>query len=335
MEYSGFTPPWALPPEQNPYYKKEQRKTVNRIGFALVLYLLFTSVCAVTIREVIVSFFPGIVPRYYQLINLLIMVVPSYLFGVPLFAGFLSGLPKKAPEKKPLRFKGWVTFLAVSFFLLIAGNYIAGLLMELFEGLRGEQITNQVSAQIDRSSPIFNFILMVIMAPIAEEIMCRKLLIDRLLPFSEFLAVVTSGLIFGLLHGNFYQFFYATFLGMVFGYVYVRTGRILPTILMHMLINFIGSIVSGFLNRMTSELASAPTSINPWDLVAGLYSVSMLVLAICGAILFFRKLSRHGLKKSGDLQLSLSTQFKLSWLNIGMITYCAICVVSFITSLYQ
>ena len=45
--------------------------------------------------------------------------------------------------------------------------------------------------------------------------MFRKLLIDRIVPFGQRVAVVVSGLAFGLFHGNFYQFFYAFSLGAV------------------------------------------------------------------------------------------------------------------------
>ncbi|MBQ6823804.1 MAG: CPBP family intramembrane metalloprotease [Clostridia bacterium] len=224
--------------------------------------------------------------------------------------------------------------MAVAFFLMMAGSYIATFLMGVIENIRGTEITNAIDQQITESSPLSNLILMVILAPIAEEILCRKLIIDRLLPYSEMLAVVISGLIFGLLHGNFYQFFYATFLGILFGVVYVKTGKLIHTILMHMIINFTGSIIADFIGKMSSDLASAPTSINPWDIVAAIYSLSMMVLSICGAVLMISCIRRHKLKKIGDRYLTLSTQFKLGWINAGMITYCAICAVAFFGSLF-
>lgn len=330
--YMPYDPNYYLPPEHNPAYHRQERRNLCRIGWALASYLVFSNVIALTIYYVSAAFFPAVAE--HEAFLLLQQLVPTYLLGFPFFALMLMGMPKKAPEKKKLGFSGWITFLAVSFFLMLAGSYIASGLMSVIETLRGTEITNAIDQQISESSPLTNLILIVIVAPIVEELMCRKLILDRLLPYSEVLAVLTSGLFFALLHGNLYQFFYAAFLGLLFSCVYVRTGNILHPILMHMIVNFTGSIIADFINTMTSDLASAPTSINPWDVVGGVYSMAMMVLAICGAVLLFRKAKELKLKKTGDRWLTLSTQFKLAWCNSGTITYCVLCLIMFVGSLY-
>ncbi|MDL2236926.1 CPBP family intramembrane metalloprotease, partial [Christensenellaceae bacterium OttesenSCG-928-K19] len=78
-----------------------------------------------------------------------------------------------------------------------------------------------------------------ILAPIAEEFIFRKLLIDRLARYGQWVAVFTSALLFGLFHGNFSQFFYAFGAGLVFGYVYIKTGKVWYTMLLHGIINTI------------------------------------------------------------------------------------------------
>ncbi len=321
-----------LPPERNPLYKKKERRNLRRIGWALVVYLIFTSIVVMTAQVVCLSFFPEFAKG--ETFNLLCQIVPPYLLGFPLFALLLAGMPKKAPKRIKPGFSDKVSFLAVTFFLMLAGNYIATVLMTMMETLRGGEITNIIEQQITSFSPLTNLILMVILAPIVEELMCRKLIIDRLLPYSETLAILTSGLFFGLLHGNFYQFFYAAFLGILFGYIYVKTGNVLHTILLHMTVNFTGSIIAPFLNEMTSEQASAPTSINPWAVVGSLYSAAMTLLAVCGIILLFRKRKSLDVKKIGDRFLTLSTQFKLAWCNSGTIVYLVICLLMFVSSLY-
>ena len=327
-----YDPRYYLPPEYNPYYKKEQRKNLSRIGLAFIAYFLVVLLVQLAMVAGCRWLFPEFEkhPAYQWVLQL----VPSYLLGFPLFAGLLIGMPKKTPEKKKLTAAGWISFLAVSFFFMLAGSYIAGWLMTALETIRGTQITNAIDQQITESSPLMNLVLIVLVAPIAEELMCRKLVLDRLLPYSERLAVITGGLFFGLLHGNFYQFFYATFLGILFSYVYVKTGNILHTILMHMIINFTGSIITDFISKMTSDLASAPTSINPWDIVGSVYSLGMITLAVCGAILFFQKFKKSKLSSTGDRGLTLSSQFTLAWINPGTITYCVLCILLFASSLY-
>ena len=63
----------------------------------------------------------------------------------------------------------------------------------------------------------------------------------------EFFAIFLSGIFFGLFHGNFSQFFFATMLGMFFAFIYIRTGNVLYTIILHMVINMTSSVVTTIL----------------------------------------------------------------------------------------
>ena len=56
---------------------------------------------------------------------------------------------------------------------------------------------------------IVTFLYMVICAPILEEYIFRKLIVDRTVKYGQGVAVVLSGLMFGLFHGNLNQFAYA------------------------------------------------------------------------------------------------------------------------------
>ena len=68
---------------------------------------------------------------------------------------------------------------------------------------------------------------------ILEEFIFRKMVIDRIWQYGEKIAVVTSALIFALFHINLFQFFYALGIGLIFAYVYLRTGKLRYTIIMH------------------------------------------------------------------------------------------------------
>lgn len=325
-------PGYSLPPEQNPYYKKRERRNLSRIGAALSGYLLLVSVVQLAISAVSARFFlPFFESEGYSWI---VLLLPAYLIGFPLFWGFLSSMPKKTPERKKLGAAGWISFLAVSFFLLLAGNYISSGLMTVIETVRGTDISNIINNQIVRSSWLMNLIVVSIITPIFEELMFRKLIVDRLLPYSEWLALITSALFFGLMHGNFYQFFYAAFLGMLFSYVYIKTGNILHTIAMHMIINFTGSIIALRINELTSGTIGVSSSINPWAIISGLYSLGALVLAGCGLVFLINRLKKPNLKKTGGRLLTLPTQFRLTWLNAGTIVFLCLCAFMFLSSLF-
>lgn len=82
-----------------------------------------------------------------------------------------------------------------------------------------------------------NWILAVVCAPIFEEMIFRKFILDRIAPFGERTAVIFSALIFGMAHQNGMQFFLAFFIGIIFAIVYLRTGRIRYTMILHFMIN--------------------------------------------------------------------------------------------------
>ena len=81
-----------------------------------------------------------------------------------------------------------------------------------------------------------NVVFLVILGPIFEEWMFRKQLIDHTRKYGEKTAILLSGLAFGLFHMNLFQFFYAFLLGVMFGYIYMRTSKLRYSTAMHMII---------------------------------------------------------------------------------------------------
>ena len=307
---------------------KAARKNLLRIGLALLVYLLITSAVQATAMFLCARFAPQIYAQDWFFIACTLL---GYAAGFPIFFGFIASMPKQKPQKARLGFGGWIAFLAISFLLMEVGSMIASFLMSAIETVKGQEISNAVAEQINGSSPLVNLVVAVILAPIFEELICRKLIVDRLLPYSEVLAVVTSGLLFGLIHGNFYQFFYAALLGMLFAVVYVKTGNIFHTIGMHAVINFTGSIIASFFNERLPQDPSA--AITPWTMVATLYSMAMLVLAVCGGIFLLRAFKKVRFSSQGTQELKLTSQFKAAWLNWGMILLILYCVMMFLFSL--
>ncbi|SEA90665.1 hypothetical protein SAMN02910384_02689 [Pseudobutyrivibrio sp. ACV-2] len=102
-------------------------------------------------------------------------------------------------------------------------------------------VPNTVVQSMDNffsDSVVFGLLTVAVMAPIAEEIICRGFFQNRLkgiLPFG--LATTISGFMFGLLHLNLNQFCYAWVLGIIFAYANRATGSIFSSMIMHFCIN--------------------------------------------------------------------------------------------------
>ncbi len=78
----------------------------------------------------------------------------------------------------------------------------------------------------------------VLLGPAAEELIFRGLICRRgVVQFSLWPAVILSAALFGLYHGNMLQFIYALGIGIVLGLCREKSGSILVTILIHMIIN--------------------------------------------------------------------------------------------------
>ena len=102
----------------------------------------------------------------------------------------------------------------------------------------------EASADI-ATGTVVGVISVVAVAPVVEEFIFRGLTMTRLSQvMSGWLAVLLSAAVFGLCHGELVWFCYAFALGAFFGFIDLRAGSILPSILGHMTFNAVGQIMS-------------------------------------------------------------------------------------------
>ncbi|MBQ4063530.1 MAG: CPBP family intramembrane metalloprotease [Bacteroidaceae bacterium] len=82
-------------------------------------------------------------------------------------------------------------------------------------------------------------ISMAIIAPILEELLFRGAIQGFLMHIfkNPWVGIVIASLLFGVIHGNPIQIFYATCIGIGFGWIYYRTGSLLPAIVGHIFNN--------------------------------------------------------------------------------------------------
>lgn len=266
--------------------------------------------------------------------------VPMYLFAYPVCILILRVLPAGAPEQKALTAKQFFTLIPICFCLMYAGSLTGTLLSSL---LSGGQAVNALDEFAMDQSPL-KILVMVILAPLFEELICRKLVIDRTVRYGEKLSVLMSGLIFGLLHQNLFQFFYAFALGSVFAYVYIRTGRIRYTIILHAIINFLGAVVAPAMLSLapsdttvgqvaeTLDFQAMLTEVLSMLLVSA-YGMCILGLSIAGLVLLLQKRKKL-IWKETEQQLPRKQALKASLLNVGMILYGVICLVMIVLALF-
>lgn len=111
------------------------------------------------------------------------------------------------------------------------------------------------SAGLDTSITIPMLLYSVILAPIGEELIFRGTtmhLARRALPF--WLANLMQAFLFGFFHMNWIQGIYAFVLGLILGFVCEKGGSIYYSILLHILFNFWGTVISDLLGGIKTTV---------------------------------------------------------------------------------
>jgi len=119
-------------------------------------------------------------------------------------------------------------------------------------------------------------IYVIIVAPITEEYIFRGVLLSGLKRYGERFAIITTSVLFGLIHGNLYQGIGVTLLGLIFAYITIKKESILPAIGLHMA-NNLYAVMTNVLISDTSEVGEV-ISVVTW-----------VVLCIIGVIILIKK----------------------------------------------
>lgn len=276
--------------------EKQAGRIYARIGFGFFALTVLFNGLTLGAQWIVYLFFPHL---YIDWFVALISFAMLYLVSVPIFALIIYRLPKFPPQKSRLSFGDFLKIFTVCYALTYVGALVSSFFTMFFRVLSGRELTDPTQS-ITENSVWVNIIFVVILAPVFEELVFRKLLCDRLLFFGERDAVVISALAFGLMHGNFQQVVYATLVGLVLGIVYVRTGKVKITIAYHMILNFLGGIAVPFL----ADPLAGDFDLNIINellilLSAIFYFLVMFAVVICGTVFFFIRIRHFRFRRNG------------------------------------
>lgn len=151
--------------------------------------------------------------------------------------------------------------------------------------------------------------MLIIFNLIIEEFVFRKLFADKLLKYGELFYMIVSSFCFSIVHGvslGVPQIIYTFILGMIWSYLFVKTGSLTLPIILHSLSNIFGSIIIQFLQTISSE-------------ATGIYSMLMMLLAIIGLICFLK--NRKKIELDNKNKLFDKEIIKEMFTNKGVIFY--------------
>lgn len=274
---------------------------------------------------------------------LLITMIPMYVIAMPLMALLIHTVPAISLEKKKMTAGQWILAFLMCYGGMYVSNYIGVIITQLIGIIKGSPVSNTILEVATSSNVWVNFFIMVICAPIAEELLFRKMIIDRTAKYGEATAVLFSGLMFGLFHGNLNQFVYAFVLGLFFGFIYVKTGNVLYTIFMHMLVNFLGSVVGvlllnwlgdDFMNALNNPADIMTYAMNNMSKLMVYFGYVVVLLGIAGAGIILLIVNAKKIHfRPGEVTIPKGKRFTTTIVNVGMGIYFLFWIVMIILQL--
>jgi len=118
-------------------------------------------------------------------------------------------------------------------------------------------------------------IFVCIAAPIGEELLFRGAILKSLLPYGSRFAIIISAVLFGLVHGNFEQIPFALFVGLIFGYIAVKTDSLFYAITLHIFNNSWAVAYELFYNAAS-------------NVVMNIVLIIIMLIGACGLIIIFQ-----------------------------------------------
>lgn len=180
---------------------------------------------------------------------------------------------------------GGITLALVVSVATVAAAFVAEPINALLPAM--PEVLEKALEQLTEGPLWVTIISVSIFAPLFEEWLCRGLVLRGLLQkLSPFSAIAVSAAFFAVLHLNPWQAIPAFLLGLLFGYVYYKTGSLKLTMLMHCVNNTLAAVLS----RMPS-LSEADTFMDvmsPWA-YSCIYIASVLI--VCCALIILNNIS--------------------------------------------
>ena len=163
----------------------DTRRQISRICWAYTAFLAASTAAQLlfgALLELFVLIFGE--SRAFTRAALLVSEFVMYGIGFPLFAWLMGRIPScEMKEKKKIRVGQFFGMLVLCYGLTYLGNVIGGLLMEAAGTLKGADYSNPVSDVIGQMDVGMIILTSVIIAPVMEELVFRKYLVDRLVPY--------------------------------------------------------------------------------------------------------------------------------------------------------
>ncbi len=241
-----YQPPYQAPhpiylPQPTPeeLYRKSLRRTANGLGGLLIAFFALQFILAVIAEIPLYAL--GLNGELMDRDTLYLLLNGALSMVIFFVAGLVYCMIRRLNFSSLFPFKkvGAATLMELSVIGLafsLMSNYVVNLVNNTFR-LFG--VTNGGGSMDTGSEPnvFLYFLTVAVMPALVEEFAFRGVVMGVLRPYSEALAILVSSAAFALMHGNFVQLPFTFCCGLVFAFLDIKTGSLLPSIIVHFLNN--------------------------------------------------------------------------------------------------
>lgn len=228
-----------------------------------------------------------------------IAAVPLVLVVFRLLSRKDSGCPKlKDCFCKPQMPAGWIArWIFMTIGIVYAVSLVSNVVFTLLQEIIGVELhPADFTADNTPLGWFANFFSMVILAPFFEELMFRGALYRNAERFGAWSMAMMLGITFGLWHMNYQQTFYTAALGFFSCFLISKTRSVIPSLLVHCIMNFIGAVQSIAVGAVDVEkIQSMDTEYMAdhfgWVMLIILISFLLIGIAAAGGIMLIIEFS--------------------------------------------
>ena len=232
---------------------KACKKATSKCNMAVLIYLLVTTFSALVLTFALLFAelgIPGLsefltTPLGSNLYAGLFQVIVMYVIGFPVFYLMTRHLERRDTSvKENLKFFEFIKLVIGIVGVMFIGSLVSGFVTDIINARLGIEVEDTVSDLVNELNIWTVIIVFVIIGPIFEELIFRKIFIDTIGKYNIRLAIFISAASFSLFHGNITQAIYTFGGGLILSWVYAKTKNFIYPVLLHISLNFFGSVPS-------------------------------------------------------------------------------------------
>jgi len=225
---------------------------IKKMGIIKALFVMFLSILLEGFGQVPVEFTSLFTGGYEQVVPYVIFVfgvmVKYYVIII-----LLKWLSNRANEQKFKHYLNGTSFACAALMVIAYRLMFDNSLTLWINTISVPTFINEVIDKLAVSQSVLIFSV-VIIAPIYEEIIFRGILLRGMAKkVNASIAIMVSSLLFAIVHMNIPQGINAFFLGLVLGFVYMRSGSIYLSIFAHIVNNVLAISISPLFSLISGK----------------------------------------------------------------------------------